>query len=309
MIQKIQTEKYWERMISRSKDTVFLRREQLSIIFLLTEKLKLLNMKHDYTKTINAFTKKFLKKEKVLAVLVTGSFAQGTNNKDSDLDIQIITSNTCKFRKRGNIVMDGILIEYCINPYRQVKKYLEIDAKHNNPMMCIALLEGKIIFEKYKSASLLKEYAAACLRNEYNSINKDRISFNKYVLADTLNKMNSLYKKHRDDFPFLYYINLKLIYETYAVFLQQPLLKEPMLKDYFEGNVRFNHVLKDFIDKEFAKMFLLAMVSKNSQDQIVKYRELTQYVLNKMGGFSLDGWSLRIPVDYGNKMDKRTRIF
>ena len=176
MIQKIQTEKYWERMTSQSKDTVFLRREQLSIIFLLTEKLKLLNMKHDYTKTINAFTKKFLKKEKVLAVLVTGSFAQGTNNKDSDLDIQIITSNTCKFRKRGNIVMDGILIEYCINPYRQVKKYLEIDAKHNNPMMCIALLEGKIIFEKYKSASLLKEYAAACLRNEYNSINKDRIS-------------------------------------------------------------------------------------------------------------------------------------
>lgn len=266
-------------------------------------------MKHDYINTINAFIKKFLKKEKVLAVLVTGSFAQGTNNKDSDLDIQIITSNTCKFRKRGNIVMDGILIEYCINPYRQVKKYLDIDAKHNNPMMCIALLEGKIIFEKYKSASLLKEYAAACFRNEYSSINKDRISFHKYVLADTLNKMDSLYKKRRDDFPFLYYVNLKLIYETYAVFLQQPLLKEPMLKNYFEGNVRFNHVLKDFIDNKFARMFLLAMVSKKSHDQIVKYRELTQYVLNKMGGFSLDGWSLRIPVDYGNKMDKRTRIF
>ena len=266
-------------------------------------------MKNDYDNTIVAFIKKHLQKEKVLAVLVTGSFAKGTNDKDSDLDIQIITSNRSKYRKRGNVVMDGVLIEYCINPYNQVKKYLEIDAKHNNPMMCIALLEGKIIFEKYKSASLLKEYAAACLRNEYNSINKDRISFNKYVLADTLNKMNSLYKKHRDDFPFLYYINLKLIYETYAVFLQQPLLKEPMLKDYFEGNVRFNHVLKDFIDKKFAKMFLLAMVSKNSQDQIVKYRELTQYVLDKMGGFSLDGWSLRIPVDYGNKMDKRTRIF
>jgi len=266
-------------------------------------------MKNDYTDTIAAFIKKSLGKEKVLAVLVTGSFAKGINDKDSDLDLQIITSNGSKYRKRGNVVMDGVLIEYCINPYSQVKKYLEIDSKHNNPMMCIALLEGKIIFEKYKSASRLKECATASLKKGYSLINKDHMSFNKYVLADTLNKMNSLYKKKRDDFSFLYYINLKLIYETYALFLQQALLKEPMLENYFEGNTRFSHIIKDFTDKKFAKMFLSAMVSKKSQDQIIKYRELTQYVLNEMGGFTLNGWSLKIPVDYSNKMDKRTRVF
>lgn len=266
-------------------------------------------MNYEYTDTINAFIKKFLDKEKVLAVLVTGSFARGTNHKDSDLDIQIITSNGSKYRKRGNTVIGNVLIEYCINPYRQVKKYLEIDAKHNNPMMCIALLEGKIIFEKYRSATHLKKYASASLKRGYGLINKDRISFGKYVLADTLNKMDSLYRKGRDDFSFLYYVNLKLIYETYAVFLQQPLLKEPMLKNYFEGNTRFYHVIKDFPDKRFAKMFLSAMVNKEKSVQIMKYRELTQYVLNKTGGFVFDGWQLTIPVDYSNKMDKRTRVF
>lgn len=262
-----------------------------------------------HTKVIDTFIKKYLSNEKVLAILVTGSFAKGIGDKDSDLDLQIITSSQSEYRKRGNAIIDGILVEYCVNPYHQVRKYLEIDAKHNNPMMCIALLEGKILFEKYKSALRLKKYAAASLKKGYSMINKNKISFSKYVLADTLNKMSSLYKKKRNDFSFLFHVNLRLIYETYAGFLRQNLLKEPMLKDYFEGNARFGYVLNDFPDKRFASMFLSAMKSNIPQEQIAKYRTLTHYVLQKMGGFTLDGWSLRIPVDYSNVMDKRTRVF
>jgi len=261
------------------------------------------------TKVVDMFIKKYLRNEKVLAILVTGSIARDVGDKDSDLDLQIITSSQSGYRKRGNAVIDGILVEYCVNPYHQIRKYLEIDAQHNNPLMCVALLEGKILFEKYKSASRLKKYAKDSLKKRYCMINKDRVSFNKYVLADTLNKMNALYKKRRDDFSFLFHVNLRLIYETYAIFLSQNLLKNPMLKDYFDGNTRFGYVIKDFPDKQFANMFLSAMKSNVPKEQIEKYRALTRHVLQKMGGFTLDGWSLRIPVDYSNTMDKRTRVF
>ena len=288
---------------------VFLRRGRLLITSLLIKRVKYPNMETRHTKVIDTFIKKYLGDEEVLAILVTGSFARGIDDKDSDLDLQVVTSSQSRHRKRGNVIIDGVLVEYCINPYHQIRKYFEIDAKHNNPMMSIALLEGKIIFEKYKSASRLKKYAKASLEMGYAMLNKDRVSFYKYVLADTLNKMNSLYRKERDDFSFLFHVNLRLIYETYATFLRLNLLKDPMLKDYFEGNTRFGHIINDFPDKRFASMFLSAMKSNAPREQIVKYRTLTNHVLQKMGGLTLNGWSLRIPIDYSNAMDKRTRVF
>lgn len=260
-------------------------------------------------KLVKIFLDEHLKRDDILGILITGSFAKGIGNKDSDLDILIIVSNKNKYRERGNVIIDNTMVEYYVNTYCQVKKYLEIDAIHNNPMMCIALLEGKILYQKYNVLSRLRRYAYIYIRSTYQIPDKRVVEFNKYVLADTLSKMISLHRKKREDFEFVYFVNLKSLYETYARFLGQPVLKEHMLENYFSGNSRFEGILQDFPDRKFRKLFMEALTSKTRKAKIDIYSKLTEYVLDRMGGFQFDGWKLRIPVDYTKRMDRRTRVF
>ncbi len=48
-----------------------------------------------------------------------GSYATGNYTENSDIDISIITKNN--YKKRGNVIIDDIMIEYFINPISELK--------------------------------------------------------------------------------------------------------------------------------------------------------------------------------------------
>jgi len=67
-------------------------------------------------------------------------------------------------------------------------------------------------------------------------------------------------------------------------------------KFFASENFRKLYQIKPFSDNEFADQFLQALECDVKDDMYTFAKTLTQYVLDKMGGFSIDGWSLRTPA-------------
>lgn len=250
--------------------------------------------------------------QKILGVLLTGSYAKGLQHPGSDMDIIVVTSNESTTRTRGNIEIQGVLVEYYCNTYRQIMKYFEIDWLHNNPMIYMAIEEGMIVFERYRVLTKLKQQAEVYARQPFRKLDDSRVSFEKYVIEDTKNKMISLAKKQSPTFDLSYYTNLRSIYDFYAKYLQQPVLKNYMLEDYLADNNRFKGSLQPFPDNEFAVLYLRAIanvVNKSFEERRKLYCVVADHVQRRTGDFSLNDWELTIPVDYSNTMDTRTRVF
>ena len=75
-----------------------------------------------------------------------GSCAVGNDNKYSDIDIYIILNNKVKYRERGNLIIDGFLIEYFMNPISKVIDYLKNDKRGHGGSMANMLINGKLIY-------------------------------------------------------------------------------------------------------------------------------------------------------------------
>jgi len=52
-----------------------------------------------------------------------------------------------------------------------------------------------------------------------------------------------------------------------------------------------------FPDERFKHIFLHAMQESNAQKMMELYEELVSYVLKQMGGFHIDGWHVKSPVE------------
>ena len=57
------------------------------------------------------------------------------------------------------------------------------------------------------------------------------------------------------------------------------------------------YYMKDFPDQQFVSIWLEALNIKNASKMMWEYKILTNYVLDKMGGFDINGWKIRNYVD------------
>jgi hypothetical protein len=59
---------------------------------------------------------------------------------------------------------------------------------------------------------------------------------------------------------------------------------------------RQKHLQLPFPDGAFATAFALALTQTDPRQMLETLHTLTQSIANHMGGFQIDGWSLRTPV-------------
>ena len=71
------------------------------------------------TSILNEFLKEYVDDDSILGAILGGSYATGNYTENSDIDISIITKNN--YKKRGNVIIDDIMIEYFINPISELK--------------------------------------------------------------------------------------------------------------------------------------------------------------------------------------------
>ncbi|HLC70226.1 MAG TPA: nucleotidyltransferase domain-containing protein [Patescibacteria group bacterium] len=247
-----------------------------------------------WLKTINKFLKNWEDKDYFEGAIVCGSAVNGTATKNSDIDLHIILSDKIKWRERGNTIVDGILIEYFANPIKQHEKYYSVQAKEGRRANARMIATGKVISDRSGHVAKMQMRARTIMQQKFKAVGGIDLENLKYFLWDDLDNLKGLYLEKSPNFTFFYYLVLGNIIKSYAKFLG---LELPPLSKIFRylNDQKFpkKYSIQPLKDKQFIKLVDSCLLGSG----LVTIEKLAAYVLNKMGGFIINGWKIRTKAE------------
>ena len=253
--------------------------------------------KQNWEKAVEIFLSKWKNNKEVIGALVCGSYVTGNPSKHSDIDLHIILSNKSNWKERGNVIINGFLIEYFANSPKSIKNYMNRDYENNSYHCVTMFLTGKIIFDKNGEIAKLNKLAHKFRNKEFIKLDKTSLELEKYGLWSILDDLQDNYIKNLDDFYYVYYNYLKKVYDAYCVYNRMPITRVdralPFLTD---KNILKKYMEQDFTDTNFVNLFLKALKLSSKDLMMKNFEDLTNYVLKTMGGFKIDGWKTRSKV-------------
>ena len=243
------------------------------------------------------FLQPWKKKKEVIGALVCGSFVTGRPSKHSDIDVHIFLAPSVRWRERGNKVIRGYLIEYFANSVQVYSEYFEKDYQRRRKVAAHMIYIGRALFDKTGGVKQVQREASRYLRKPYLRLKKQEIEQMKYRLWDSSDNLEEIFEARGEEFLFAYYNCLYDLYEIYAAFLRYDSVPVHKLRRLLmDREDKKKYRMDDFPDPSFATAFIKALKRKGKHEMMREFRLLTAYVLQKMGGFHIDGWKLRTSV-------------
>lgn len=247
-----------------------------------------------WERALELFLANWKEREEVTGILVCGSYITGNPSKRSDIDVHIIINDECDWRERGNQIVNGYLIEYFVNPPKQIRSYFEEDHNDRRPMSMVQFLTGKVLLDKEGAIAQLIEEAKAWKDKRYMELAQPILELKKYSLWDELDNLLDCYEAGRKEFAFVYNNVLWHVYQAYASILNIEEVPCDHVYRYFTDSKYLTKYLKEpFPDTHFAHIYVSAIEAKEQAEKVELVKQLTNYVLDKAGGFSIDGWQLK----------------
>ena len=120
---------------------------------------------------LDHFLNNWKQREEVIGILVCGSYITGNPSKRSDIDVHIIIKDESDWRERGNKYVNGFLIEYFVNPPKQIRSYYKEDFNDRSTMSMVQFLTGKDVQDQCGIVNELIEEARVWKEKMYEGLN------------------------------------------------------------------------------------------------------------------------------------------
>ena len=240
------------------------------------------NLQEKFDKALKIFVDKHKKNPNVLAILVSGSYIHSTPDKNSDLDVYVLLKES-KMRERGNTWINGVEIEYFINPINQVRYYFETETGNKAPCTAHMFANSKILYQKDKTINQLIKEAKAILKKKMPALKKMDLEFARYSIDDTQKDLEDVYLK-KDIFTFSLVAN-NLIQESLELFFKVHRISK-------EKSKRLQEHLKS-IDKNFERLYTSALIENNIDKKFMNINKLVNYTEKLIGGKRPKEWILK----------------
>ncbi|MCH8519311.1 MAG: nucleotidyltransferase domain-containing protein [Nanoarchaeota archaeon] len=250
---------------------------------------------------IDIFLQNWIHKEEVEVIFICGSYVTGNPSKHSDIDVHIVTNNSIHTRVRGNKIINGVLVEYFVNPLCQVESYFKEEYNSNTQNTAHMIHTGNIYYQKNSSiAQELKLRAQETLNLKFKELNTIQIEIMKYSLWDGFDNLQEAYQREEKSFELSFYTFIySNLYVTYAKFLRLPIISSERVERYLtQESYRDKYLVQEFTDSYFREEYL-TLISKNIEmsSKMKVLEDLVKYVLEEMGGFEVDGWRIESELD------------
>ena len=239
----------------------------------------------NWEKVLDEFLSDYKNNEKIIGAILGGSYATGNYNDSSDIDISIITSDD-SYNKRGNVIIDGIMIEYFINPISELRKYMEDDFYNKHRLSTANLIgNGKIIFARNNSIENLQKEALSYYDKEFLAPDETRIKCKKYACWDAYDELKDKVKNN-ESFNLNYFVVLQNLIDCYYYsnnIASVPISKLEQILRNPEYAKKYN--LKNNPTEEFKEMVLKCIdtISVEEIDKLYKYVindwDITDFIL------------------------------
>lgn len=240
---------------------------------------------------LESFLEDYKNKDYVIGAILCGSYATGNNTKRSDIDVHIVTTDI-SYKQRGNVIVDGIMIEYFMNPLSELYKYLENDYKQRRRLADANMYgHGVILFDKNGEIEKLKKYSLKYYDMDFDEPEKNTILYNNYVCWDLMDEIKDKIDNN-ENFDLDYYMLLKELISNY--YYKNKIATVPFTKIekiFRNENYRKKYHIKNMPTKKFVDLVLDAIDNK-SFDNI---NELYNFV---MGEFKITDFILKTEINY-----------
>ncbi len=240
------------------------------------------NLKSKFDDALKQFVERHRKNPNVLAILVSGSYIHSKPDKNSDLDVYIVLEKA-KMRERGNAWINGVEIEYFINPVNQVRYYLKTEVGDKAPSTAHMFANSIVLYQKGKTINELIKEAKAIIRKKTPKMNRIEVEFARYGLDDTRKDLEDVYLK-KDIFAFSIVAN-DLLSECVKIFYRIHRIPK-------EKSKRLRADLKK-LDVKFEKLFSEAIQEKDMTKKYKAVNKVVDYIENLIGGKRPKTWKLR----------------
>jgi len=248
----------------------------------------------DFDKAYLKFLNKYKDEPWFEGAILCGSYATGNNDENSDIDIFIISNDSEDWRERGNIIVNGFMIEYFINPVRQVKNEITEELNSLSRHTSNMFNQGKIIEDKNGKVCELKELAKKTLLTKTQS-NEYRYLINCYLVWERFDEVESKYLKGEDlDLSYYYFLQGAIDCISYNKQLGSYSINK-LEKFLYNAEFRKNYGIKQFFNNKEQNILKKCLTEKEQQQKYSNARTLYEYICKEFN-FDITKFSYRSKI-------------
>lgn len=235
---------------------------------------------------LNKFIEYWKAKKNVIGILITGSYALDSENKNSDIDIRIIYNKNQEKTTKGLTTIDGYIFSYLGRNIETTKRRMSTDFLNRNKLEVGMFSIGKILYDKDNELKKIIKISKTYLATPFiqKKISKEEIYMRMYTLYTYKNFLESS-EKDSPYFSYIYYIFMKMAFSSYSSFLGQEIFIDTKIEKVLsDKQYRLRNNWVDFPDNKFVKLWTKCIEHKNINTTSSKM--IFDYLQKKMMKFN-----------------------
>lgn len=238
---------------------------------------------------LKEFLKQYEDDDDVVGAILCGSYANGTYNESSDINVCLVLKNDVKEKESGNAESNSYLISYLKENSDQIKRLMELEYEiSNNLVKANMFAYGKIIYDLDGSVKELQDLALDYIDRPSRNIKAEILDLNNHDLAVSMIELTQALREKRLDFNAIYYDLLKKIYRDYCEYEGIPTYQEfkiyKILTD--EEYRKKCHIFK-VPDNKFIKLYLNCYEIDKVDTMYKNIKVLLDYYFERVGKFNI----------------------
>ena len=240
------------------------------------------------------FLEKYKNEEWYEGAILCGSYATGNNDANSDIDVFIVSSDSEDWRERGNCLVNGFMIEYFINPIRQVKKEINSEnnsfERHTSNMFAQAVIIDDINGNIKNLIGLAKE----TLKTEL-MINDYMYQINCYSVWERFDEVESKFIKG-EDIDLSFYFFMQCAIKTIAYNKGIGSFNINKIEKFLNNeSYRKKYGIKKFFDKKDSLIIIKCLEEKDKEHKYNNAKTLYQHICKEFN-FDIKKFSFRSKI-------------
>mgnify|MGYP004500381037 FL=1 len=234
--------------------------------------------KHTMEEIVNEMISHLKIKEKLIGILVYGSYAVNMQDEYSDIDILIVIDDkNIEDCGRGIFYYNNKEIEYFIETESNIYKGLMNELDSIEPLNRNRFLTGKIIRDKDEKLKYITERAEQMQFMPYTQLSEKEKILNSIIFEKRMKSLKRKYNNHDLDTKLYYYDYLKDFIKFYYRLKCKPFLLEKFYRSLIDNDYRKINFQYD-IDEDIVKKGFIKLLNEINIEEL---ESLLYYILKE----------------------------
>lgn len=242
---------------------------------------------------LEKFLEGYEEDDDIIGAVLYDNYEEDNLGKKSSINIQIILSGGCTYRKIGSKKIGNFLVKYAMTPYYEIENDFKNDYSTGKSTITNMFGYGKIIFDLEGKVKTLQEKALEYLDKPLRVISNSDLQKNSYYIWNLYDELTTSLEIESECFYLIYYELITLILDSYCGFKE--IAKLPKTWAYqilTDNNFRVANNVFNVPEKAFIDFYKNCFIKDSKINMIKSIKFLMDYYYQRTGSFNIENFEL-----------------